>query len=138
MDSKVRRTHFEHYFEYFVTKVSSVFAVRSLRGLFKALKSLSSDRTVKMADQNFCHKIFKIMFKMCSSDLRVHPKSILNVNRSILPHIREECWKCLFFDSVIYLTLLSFLLFPNLNVIISPVILVPLWSLVHIKPVVDK
>ena len=36
-------------------------------------------RTGKIVDQNFFHKKFKIMLKMCLSDLRTHPDWILDI-----------------------------------------------------------
>ena len=54
---------------------STIFAVRSILRLFKGpLKSLSNDRTAKMVDQNFFPKNFKIMLKICSSELEAHPE----------------------------------------------------------------
>ena len=59
---------------------STIFAVRQLLRLFKGpLKSLSNCRTAKMVDRNFFDKKFKIMLKMCSSDLKAHPESILDI-----------------------------------------------------------
>ena len=40
---------------------------------------VSNYRTAKMVDRNFFDKKFKIMLKMCSSDLKAHPESILDI-----------------------------------------------------------
>ena len=81
MDFRVRQTHFEHFFEFFVKKVliGHFFCMAITKVFQRPLKSISNDRTVKVVDQNFFHKKFKIMFKMCLSDPKVHPESILNI-----------------------------------------------------------
>ena len=45
----------------------------------KPLKSLSNSHAAKMVDWNFFHKKSKIMMKMCLSNPKAHPESVLDI-----------------------------------------------------------
>ena len=81
MGFRVRQTHFQHYFEIFVKKDAiDHFCYMAITKAFqKPLKSLSNSHVAKMVDWNIFLKKFKIMLKMCFSDPKAHPESILDI-----------------------------------------------------------
>ena len=78
---RVGETHFQHNFEFFVKNVPiDHFCYMAITKAFqRLLKSLSNGHVAKMVDRIFFHKNFKIMLKMCLSDPKAHPESILDI-----------------------------------------------------------
>ena len=78
---RVRETHFQHNFDFFVKNVPiDNFCYMAITKAFQwLLKSLSNSHVAKMVDWNIFLKKFKIMLKMCFSDPKAHPESILDI-----------------------------------------------------------